>query len=80
MTDDVRGIVEGKDYGSIEIVLPFVEAFIDRITGHDQHAYMIDMNTRYSDILNRTSDGSGLSSWVDMHINNLERTLNISRR
>lgn len=62
--DVIRGIIEGKYYRTVDVVLPLVDAFSDRRTGHDEHAPVTAMNTRYSDILTRLRDDCGSTVWT----------------
>lgn len=58
-------MLEGKDYRSVAMMFLFGATFVYRSTGHDEHAYLAGINTRYFHILNRISDDSGLSGCMD---------------
>lgn len=46
----LHGIPEGKNYLSLEKVLPFVASFINQSTKYDKNAHMPTVNTRKSGI------------------------------
>lgn len=73
MKDGIRRMLEAKAYCLLHVVCCFVAAFVDCSTVHDDHAYMTDMNTSYSDNLDGISDDSGLSSRIDKGIYKIEK-------
>lgn len=46
----VRGMIEGKDYCPLDMVLPSTGAYIERAIGFQNHASMNGALRRYSDI------------------------------
>ena len=51
----VRGMLEGKDYRTLDYVFPFVAAFVDRITGCKKNG-ITKVHSLYSDILQTLFD------------------------
>lgn len=49
---DVKGMIEGKDYPTIDIMFPLVSALVGRKAGFTQHAKLTGVHTAYSDIIN----------------------------
>ena len=48
----VKGMLEGKDYHQLDMVFPFVAAFIDRASRRTIEAPLTSVCTAYSDLLN----------------------------
>lgn len=45
-------MLEGKDYGAMNIVSPFVAAFLDRAVRHEADPKLQLVHTLYSDMVN----------------------------
>ena len=44
-------MLEGKDYRNLDMVFPFVEGLIDKITGFQNNAPLTEISSQYSDIM-----------------------------
>lgn len=51
--DGLRGMLEGKDYYAVDMVFPFVAAFIDRSLGFEEKCELTRMNVLYIEIINK---------------------------
>lgn len=58
----IRGRYEGKGYCFVDMVFPFVVAFVDRCKCHCEEHNITERNIRYSDIFtNMSGDGASIS-------------------
>lgn len=51
MKEGIKGMLEGKNYRSVDMVFPFISAFIDRVTGFENAADMTRVCTLYTEIM-----------------------------
>lgn len=66
--DGLRGMLEGKDYRSVDMVFPFVAAFIYRCTGLEEDAPLTRINTTYSEIFNKLLNDGPEEGWSEQDI------------
>ena len=49
--DGVRGMLEGKDYKTVDMILPFIAAFIDRACGEVSNGPVTTVSVLYADLV-----------------------------
>lgn len=51
LNNTIRGMLEGKDFKCLDMVFPFVAAYIDRVTGYQDNAPLTDICTSYTTLM-----------------------------
>lgn len=46
-------MLDGKDYSNIDMVFPFIAAFLDRVLQNSESPCLTEINTLYSDTVNQ---------------------------
>ena len=51
LRDGVRGMLEGKNYRAIDLVFPFIAAFVDRALGFQDQPTLTTLNMMYTELM-----------------------------
>ena len=73
--DGIRGMLEGKDYKAVDMVFPFVGAFIDMCCGDEESCPITKISSQYTEIMT-TCLGMGVErGWTEEKLSKLEESI-----
>lgn len=76
----LKGMLEGKDYSNIDMVFPFIAAFLDRVLGYADNQQLTMIHSLYSDVVNMVMYNT--PDWELQHenVNHLEQKVRMLKR
>lgn len=75
--DGLRGMLEAKDYRAVDMVFPFIAAFIDRCCDEVSDAPITTICTSYGDITNQALRHGSEEPWTKKEIDELEKRIDM---
>lgn len=62
--DGLRGMLEGKNYRSVDLVFPFLMGFLDRVLGFQETPTLTKMHTTYTDLMVHCLHDAQTTGWT----------------
>ena len=73
--DGLRGMLEAKNYKAIDMVFPFVAAFIDRCSGDEESHPLTKVCSRYTELMTWTLQIGSSQGWTEADVNKLQKLI-----
>lgn len=77
---DLRGMLKGKDNRTLDMVFPFVEGFINCVTGHVKQASVKRLHTLYPDLISSLPRYNSVEATDDVRRGELSRHIKEFKR
>ena len=77
--DGIKGMLEAKNYQNMDMIFPFIAAFIDRATGLEDTAMLTHVHATYSLLMN-TLSGKQNGSFTDPEIEEIDEMVKNFKR
>lgn len=73
--DGLRGMLEGKDYRTLDCFFPFIFAYVDSWLGYSEEAPLTKIHVLYTDLVNRLMSDNYSNGWSDAELQDLRSTV-----